>query len=757
MLTGLFTTQSAYAATISLSVSGSITTTALPTSASGTTAVSDTNTTNISITTDNTTGYTLSLKSSSETAPALTGTTNNSNTIPSISTETATLDNFASGTWGYKPTKKVSGVWTNLTVIHGDTDYTSGYYLPGPTTTADVIDVTDAANSTANEYNIALGTKVSTNTAIDSYTGAFVVIAVTNEPLGITVTYDAQGGSFSGGNTTNKMVYSEPEETTTPTVTVNGSTTTSTSASGTKKTSISDTSQYANSSSYYQDLTLDTTASGPYTLTIYYATESVSYDWICVFDGTSYTPGSGDGCTDSSAVAPKTNTGGTTSGNKIGGPSSGKTAYAATATFSVASKTARVYFRSDGSVNSYGFWAVFTGGGTTTTQSLISGSYLEPTKTGYNFKGWCDGTITNQNTTPTCSGTTYTASTVPGVNSVVSSNTILSAMWQALRTVTITVDNSSYGSVSPTSVTAEQGSTITTSRKTLTIGSSTVTATPASGYAFDSWTNNCGTALTADCTITANFKAATSFDTAFADAGKSKTSGYYTMQDITSSICDAVTEDESTQLVDTRDYETYWVGKLADGKCWMLDNLRLGSTSTTALTSANTNIASNYTLPASTTTGFDSSTGYTTAAINTASKDKTTTSYGSGSGKIGTYYNYCAASAGTICSSSNSSNASYDICPKRWRMPTGGSSGEYNTLYTAYGSDASSFRSALSTPLSGYFYNGSAGGQGSYGYFWSSTRNNNTYMYHLYVYSSNVYPTNISSRYLGYSMRCVSQ
>jgi hypothetical protein len=48
---GLFTTQSAYATTISLSVSGSITTTALPTSASGTTAVSDTNTTNISITT----------------------------------------------------------------------------------------------------------------------------------------------------------------------------------------------------------------------------------------------------------------------------------------------------------------------------------------------------------------------------------------------------------------------------------------------------------------------------------------------------------------------------------------------------------------------------------------------------------------------------------------------------------------------------------------------------------------------------------
>jgi hypothetical protein len=43
---------------------------------------------------------------------------------------------------------------------------------------------------------------------------------------------------------------------------------------------------------------------------------------------------------------------------------------------------------------------------------------------------------------------------------------------------------------------------------------------------------------------------------------------------------------------------TYQIAKLADNNCWMLNNLRLGSaTDTIALTSENTNIDSNFTLP----------------------------------------------------------------------------------------------------------------------------------------------------------------
>ena len=88
-------------------------------------------------------------------------------------------------------------------------------------------------------------------------------------------------------------------------------------------------------------------------------------------------------------------------------------------------------------------------------------------------------------------------------------------------------------------------------------------------------------------------------------------------------------------------------------------------------------------------------------------------------------------------------------------MPTGGSSGEYQALYAAYSSDKAAFVNAFRTPLSGYFNNGSASGQGSYGYFWSSTRSDNVNMYGLSVGASNVGPQGSFRRYSGNSIRCI--
>lgn len=61
---------------------------------------------------------------------------------------------------------------------------------------------------------------------------------------------------------------------------------------------------------------------------------------------------------------------------------------------------------------------------------------------------------------------------------------------------------------------------------------------------------------------------------AFEAAGKTQLYGYYQMQDMTSAICSAVeVEDDSLQLIDNRDNKVYWVAKLADGNCWMTQNL----------------------------------------------------------------------------------------------------------------------------------------------------------------------------------------
>jgi uncharacterized protein (TIGR02145 family) len=155
--------------------------------------------------------------------------------------------------------------------------------------------------------------------------------------------------------------------------------------------------------------------------------------------------------------------------------------------------------------------------------------------------------------------------------------------------------------------------------------------------------------------------------------------------------------------------------------------------------------------------------------------DTTTTSYGNGSGKIGIYYNYCAASAGTYCwgngteysgspSSDPKTSSLYDIdgdiCPKGWHLPTtDNTNGEYQNLYDAYSSAPEgqdvAFRNALSTPLSGYFFNGSASSQGSTGFFWSSTWYSTSDMRYPIVNSSYVNPSGSSYRFNGYSVRCV--
>lgn len=182
------------------------------------------------------------------------------------------------------------------------------------------------------------------------------------------------------------------------------------------------------------------------------------------------------------------------------------------------------------------------------------------------------------------------------------------------------------------------------------------------------------------------------------------------MQDITDDIKENMCSEKQYQIKDKRDEETYSIMKLVDGKIWMLDNLRLGGTSSILLTPSDTNIASNYTLPASSLdhfnlTGFDFTepSGYNVASINTDYKNTTATNLGTGSGKIGTYYNYCAASAGLECNNYSADprsnyEISYDVCPRGWHMPS--SENDFMNLYHEYG-DYNSMKIALSIVYSG--------------------------------------------------------
>ena len=224
------------------------------------------------------------------------------------------------------------------------------------------------------------------------------------------------------------------------------------------------------------------------------------------------------------------------------------------------------------------------------------------------------------------------------------------------------------------------------------------------------------------------------------------------MQNLDASDCTST----ASNVYDTRDGHVYTIQRLNDGNCWMMENLDLGRTALTAdLTSSNTNLATNVT--ASTFNSWKKTTGSATydagEYISVSGTDSTSgTAYG-------TLYNYYAASAGTISGSTNSSNAQYDICPAGWRLPTGGSSGEFQALYAEYNSNAlmraSIENSGAAFALAGSFYSAAPANQGSNGYYWSSTRSIDEGMYRLSLNTSNVYPASSSYRSYGIAIRCV--
>ncbi len=193
---------------------------------------------------------------------------------------------------------------------------------------------------------------------------------------------------------------------------------------------------------------------------------------------------------------------------------------------------------------------------------------------------------------------------------------------------------------------------------------------------------------------------------------------------------------DSAILVDARDGNSYTVKKLADGKVWMAENLRIANKT---ITPADSNVTSNFTIPVSSISGFEDQ------DTNNAYVDNT----------YGGYYNFYTATAGTGGTSLRSGNAPSSVCPKGWRLPTGGSSGEFKTLYNNYNS-AALMMGVPNFTLPGYVDYGSTYDQGSNGDFWSSTVGDSRSAYVLRLASSNVVPDYSGDKQYGRSVRCVA-
>ncbi|MBR2543283.1 hypothetical protein IKF03_01635, partial [Candidatus Saccharibacteria bacterium] len=152
--------------------------------------------------------------------------------------------------------------------------------------------------------------------------------------------------------------------------------------------------------------------------------------------------------------------------------------------------------------------------------------------------------------------------------------------------------------------------------------------------------------------------------------------------------CNSLAVGQVTALTDLRDNNTYAVAKLKDGRCWMIENLRLDNTA--ALSSINTDnpslpLKNNYALGTTSNHLSTPQDPRVTAWCLTQSPDcydqsmffsEESTTYmvmpDNAVYSYGNYYNWYSATAGHgTFSTPASSDVAGSICPKGWRLPSG--------------------------------------------------------------------------------------
>ena len=231
------------------------------------------------------------------------------------------------------------------------------------------------------------------------------------------------------------------------------------------------------------------------------------------------------------------------------------------------------------------------------------------------------------------------------------------------------------------------------------------------------------------------------------------------IQTVTSTNCPTT----RTMVVDARDNHTYWVQKLADGKCWMLTNLAYagGGTNTygdtKTLTDDSNGWEQTFTLPR-----YYVHTNANPTTNPTEPSDST--DGGETNPQYGYLYNWCGAMGGQPSACQNAVGAGFtsaSVCPAGWRLPTGGTNGEFNELIAAIdetteGLVAAALPTTWLSQFGGAWYS-TFGEQGSSGRYWSSTQNSSDYAHVLNSYTIwSVDPVYYTYKTNGLSVRCVT-
>jgi len=246
--------------------------------------------------------------------------------------------------------------------------------------------------------------------------------------------------------------------------------------------------------------------------------------------------------------------------------------------------------------------------------------------------------------------------------------------------------------------------------------------------------------------------------------------GTATMQEYTEAACKALPTPTSrtgytevATLTDARDGKQYVIRKYADGHCWMAQNLKFGNCA--ALTDSDWDAGRSHVTIDKVAPGYY---GVCRDAAEAGNYD-------------GYLYLWQAAMNNDTAFSGHSydgrtngtTEATHDICPLGWHVPTGGPDGEFAklvnivegrnvgsctrencpTTYAWFGTNTDNAWNASGKSTFAGLVNSTLIGQGSHARWWSSTTNSQS-VYALYLTSNNI-SVNSDGKYLGFSVRCI--
>lgn len=747
-----------------------------------------------SVTTNNFSGYTLTISGNDDEGKLYDSTKQNFLTsLANATSETdfsSTSNTNLNGQWGYKPSKFNS--------------LDNNNYLPAPTTEASTLDKTVAANTTANDYSISLGLRADYTTTANAYSNSFIITAVPN-PIAYVITYDA--------NTTDTVSNMPAAQ---------NSTTSATSIALADKTPVRDNYDFKGWCTVAPTTANPDTCTGTTfqpgdiygidqtseNITVLYAiwkkqiiyiqdysyaqcsTEAVDAPATVVDkrDNKEYTVRYINGlCTMTQNLDFVLTSGMTLSPDTTNVTSSRTLSTVGSLTAGDSYDEPRTAKNSNvtGAGLHYNYAAATAGTITGSSNSTEATQDICP-------KGWRLPTLAEQTSITGTSQDNFSTTNVTAFNAVAAGFYFSGSLndsgsggnwWSSTAnsnasryslfydtTLGLYSGNIYYrGSsvrnrgLSVRCVRGKPGMTIsfnanggtgTMNMQKIDAGQSanlTANTFTRTDYVFTGWNtepDGSGTSYSNQANYTAPASEDNKIVVLYAQWAGNYLGVAPSLQEVTTAHCTNSYDGATATQTDVRDGKTYTIAKI-NGICTMTQNLDFELTTGMTLSPDTTNVTASRTL---------GTVGSLTTNDNPGSYNQVRTARNTNITGAGLHYNYAAATAGTIMGDSNSTNATEDICPAGWRLPTGGQNQEQYILNNSYTWQSwnANYPREFNPVAAGYYYSGSLNRSGSYGYWWSSTTYDTATRYRLYYNtSSGLYSGNDGTRNLGLSVRCV--